>query len=184
MSTQETELIRNDVHAYLDQHQKKELLRFVTVGSGTQVGDFRIFTSNAFLSDQVRNTLTAANIPSFIGGRIQADQPFKLARDYNTATVIVAGLKGKLGDYNWRAGYSHGDTKLTVSHDGNFDNAHWFAALDAVKDPNGNIVCNATLNADPAIRARYADCVPINIFGNGSPSKAAYDYVSKVPASA
>ncbi|HWA75535.1 MAG TPA: sulfate adenylyltransferase subunit CysN [Polyangiaceae bacterium] len=33
MSTQENELIRNDVHAYLDQHQKKELLRFVTVGS-------------------------------------------------------------------------------------------------------------------------------------------------------
>ena len=33
MSTQENELIRTDVHAYLEQHQKKELLRFVTVGS-------------------------------------------------------------------------------------------------------------------------------------------------------
>src|SRR5690349_19886864 len=33
MSTQENELIRNDVHAYLDQHQEKELCRFVTVGS-------------------------------------------------------------------------------------------------------------------------------------------------------
>ena len=30
---QETELIRNDIHAYLQQHQEKELLRFVTVGS-------------------------------------------------------------------------------------------------------------------------------------------------------
>jgi len=29
----ETELIRKDIHAYLQQHQEKELLRFVTVGS-------------------------------------------------------------------------------------------------------------------------------------------------------
>ncbi len=29
----ETELIRQDIHAYLQQHQQKELLRFVTVGS-------------------------------------------------------------------------------------------------------------------------------------------------------
>jgi bifunctional enzyme CysN/CysC len=29
----ETELIRKDIHAYLQQHQQKELLRFVTVGS-------------------------------------------------------------------------------------------------------------------------------------------------------
>src|SRR5262245_17147873 len=33
MTTQEQELISKDVLAYLDQHQRKELLRFVTVGS-------------------------------------------------------------------------------------------------------------------------------------------------------
>lgn len=172
--------LTDNVSAFVQASFAKSFNSFVTVGSGTQVGDFRIFTSNAFLSDQVRNTLTAAGVTSFIGGRIEADQPFKLARDYNSATVIVAGLKGKLGDYNWRAGYSHGDTRLNVSHDGNFENSHWFAALDAVKDANGNIVCNVTLSPDPVVRARYAGCVPINIFGNGSPSKAAYDYVSKV----
>ena len=30
---QESELIRKDILGYLEQHQKKELLRFVTVGS-------------------------------------------------------------------------------------------------------------------------------------------------------
>ncbi len=147
----------------------------VTIGSGTQVGDFRIFTENAFIADSTRAILQNAGVVNFTAGRIQADQPFKLARFYSKALTFVSGVKGSVGDYNWDLGYSHGSSDLDAYHEGNFDNARWYAALDAVKAPSGQIVCRITLT-NPTLQP---GCVPINIFGNGSPSKAAYDYISQ-----
>ena len=148
----------------------------ISVGSGTQVGDFRIFTDNAFLADSTRATLQAAGVQSFIGSRIQADQPPKRQDSFQKALVFVSGLKGQLGNkYDWDLGYSHGDTKLRSSHYGNFNNQRYYAGLDAVRDAAGRIVCRITIT-NPGL---LDDCVPFNIFGNGSPSKAAYDYISQ-----
>jgi iron complex outermembrane receptor protein len=148
----------------------------ISVGSGTQVGDFRIFTDNAFLADSTRNILQAAGVQSFIGSRIQADQPPKLQESFQKAAIFVSGVKGKIGDkYNWDLGYSHGDTKLRSSHYGNFNNQRYYAGLDAVKNSQGQIVCRITVT-NPGL---LDSCIPFNIFGNGSPSKAAYDYISQ-----
>jgi outer membrane receptor protein involved in Fe transport len=148
----------------------------ITVGSGTQVGDFRIFTDNAFIADSTRATLRAAGVDSFIGSRLQADQPFKLGRFYNDATIFVAGLKGELFDkYRWDVGYSHGDTGLEAFHEGNFDTQRYYAGLDAVRNAQGQIVCRITITNPGVLDA----CVPFNIFGNGSPSKEAYNYIAQ-----
>lgn len=168
--------ISPDVSAFAQLSYANSFNSSVTIGSGTQVGDFQIFTENPFLADSVRNTLQAAGVRSFIAGRIQADAPFKLGRFYNDAYVFVSGLKGKIADkYNWSLGYSHGDTKLDLFHEGNFDNQRYYAGLDAVRGPNGNIVCRITIT-NPGL---LDGCIPFNIFGNGSPSKAAYDYISQ-----
>jgi outer membrane receptor protein involved in Fe transport len=168
---------------------------FVSGGGGAQLGDFRIAAENAFLPATVSANLIACGAPCAftVAGRVQADQPFKRAFFYNDAATILAGLKGTLGAYKWRAGYGHGKTSLKVGHEGNFDNSHWYAALDAVRDtaayrtglgaalapglaaPQGNIVCRVTLT-NPTL---YPGCVPINIFGKGSPTQAAWDYVSQ-----
>ena len=148
----------------------------VTIGTGTQVGDFQIFTENPFIAESTRTILQNARVTSFIAGRIQADQPFKLGRFYNNAYIFVGGLKGKIAEkYDWSLGYSHGDTKLTLHHEGNFDNGRYYAALDAIRGPNGDIVCRVTVT-NPGL---YPGCVPFNIFGNGSPSSAAYAYISQ-----
>lgn len=148
----------------------------VTIGTGTQVGDFQIFTENPFIAESTRTILRNAGVVSFIAGRIQADQPFKLGRFYNNAYIFVSGLKGKIADrFDWSLGYSRGDTKLTLHHEGNFDNGRYYAALDAVRGPNGDIVCRVTVT-NPGL---YPGCVPFNIFGNGSPSSAAYAYISQ-----
>ena len=147
----------------------------ISVGSGTQVGDFRIFTDNAFIADSTRAILQAAGVQSFIGSRIQADQPPKLQELFQKAAILVSGVKGKIGGFNWDAGYSYGDTRLRSSHYGNFNNLRYYAGLDAVKNAQGQIVCRITIT-NPGL---LDDCVPFNIFGNGSPSQAAYAYISQ-----
>ena len=148
----------------------------ISVGSGTQVGDFRIFTDNAFIADSTRAILQAAGVQSFIGSRIQADQPPKLQESFQKATIFVSGVKGTIADkYDWNVGYSHGDTKLKSSHYGNFNNQRYYAGLDAVRNSAGQIVCRITIT-NPGL---LDDCIPFNIFGTGSPSKASYDYISQ-----
>jgi outer membrane receptor protein involved in Fe transport len=164
------------VEAFAQMSYSDSFASSISVGSGTQVGDFRIFTDNAFLADSTRNILRAAGVDSFIGSRIQADQPPKLQESFQKAAIFVSGLKGRLGDtYDWNLGYSHGDTKLKSSHYGNFNNQRYYAGLDAVRDASGRIVCRITIT-NPGL---LDDCIPFNIFGNGSPSKAAYDYISQ-----
>ena len=148
----------------------------ISVGSGTQIGDFQIFTDNAFLADSTRTILQNAGVKSFIGSRVQADQPPKLQELYQDVYILVAGLKGALADkYHWSLGYSHGDTTLSSSHYGNFNNQRYYAGLDAVRNSQGQIVCRITIT-NPGL---LDDCVPFNIFGNGSPSPAAYNYISQ-----
>jgi outer membrane receptor protein involved in Fe transport len=150
----------------------------ISVGSGTQVGDFRIFSDNAFIADSTRAALQngGSTVTSFIGSRLQADQPPKRQTSKQAATIFVSGLSGKFSDkYDWSLGYSHGSTTLDVGHEGNFDNQRYYAGLDAVKNAQGQIVCRITIT-NPGV---LDGCIPFNIFGNGAPSKAAYDYISQ-----
>ncbi|MGZ3346544.1 MAG: TonB-dependent receptor plug domain-containing protein [Caulobacteraceae bacterium] len=148
----------------------------ISVGSGTQIGDFRIFTDNAFIADSTRAILQNAGVTSFIGSRVQADQPPKRQNTEQKAVIFLSGLKGMLANkYNWDIGYSHGDTRLNVGHEGNFNNQRYYAGLDAVKNAQGQIVCRITIT-NPGV---LDDCVPFNIFGNGSPSQTAYSYISQ-----
>jgi len=168
--------VSSNIQAFAQMSYTDSFNSSISVGSGTQVGDFRIFTDNAFIADSTRQILEDAGYTSFIGSRIQADQPPKLQEIFAKSLVFVSGLKGTLGEkYNWDIGYSHGDTKLDSSHYGNFDNQRYYAGLDAVRNSEGQIVCRITIT-NPGV---LDDCIPFNIFGNGSPSQAAYDYISQ-----
>jgi iron complex outermembrane receptor protein len=151
-----------------------------TIASGTQTGAaHRVFSDNAFLPQAAVNLLNSIADPAqrFINvGRIQADQPPKDARFRTKAWTAMAGLRGKVGTFEWRLNYMHGDSYIRAAHSGNFDQRNYYAAIDAVRSPTtGNIVCRVTIT-NPGLQD---DCVPFNMFGNGSPSKAAYEYVSK-----
>ncbi|MDB5456124.1 MAG: TonB-dependent receptor [Caulobacter sp.] len=150
--------------------------RFTTVGSGTQLGDFRMFTENPYLPVSAKNTMEAAGITSFTMGRISRDLNYKWVNTLNDVYTFLSGVSGTLGDYKWKATYGHGDSLVRVSHFGNLINRNWYAALDAVRGPNGNIVCRITVT-NPGLQD---DCIPINVFGDGSPTKAANDYVMGV----
>lgn len=107
---------------------------------------------------------------------------------------IVAGLRGTFNDdwsYELSANYGRFSENTFVG--GNLNVQRFLLAIDAVRAPNGNIVCRSQL--DPAARktleASSVDqafaqsqlagdvsaCVPINVFGEGNVTQAARDYV-------
>ena len=92
-----------------------------------------------------------------------------------TQYFAMAGLEGKLGNYDWTVGLVHGDAKLENTNANNTNNFRLSAALDAVPDAAGNPVCRVSLT--PATAALFPGCVPMNVFGPGSESPAALAYV-------
>lgn len=146
---------------------------YITVAAGTQLAAFQIFSDNAFLPDIVRQTMINQGVPSFVASRVESDQPPKRVTTTNDVYTFLTGLQGDVGFYNWSVNYSHGDSLLRTRHQGNFDNEKWYAALDAVRGPQGNIVCRVTLT-NPGL---LPGCVPWNPFGAGAPSQAAYNYI-------
>lgn len=139
-----------------------------------------IFSGNAFLRPEVQAQLTSANAASFglseFFGEAMGPNQANERTDFYMAT---AGLDGELGSgWTWDANYTHSRSAHNVDQFNVFESQKLFAALDAVRDPSGNIVCRPTLDADPVIRQRYAGCVPFNPFGFRSYSPAAADYVT------
>lgn len=162
-----------DLRGFVQASYTKSVNDFTTIATGTQINAFNIPADNAFLPTNVANAMATEGVSSFVGSRIEYDQPPKEDIDTNRAALFLAGLEGNLGQYKWSVNYSFGEALLNSQHHGNFDNGNWFAALDAVRGPNGNIVCRVTLT-NPGL---YPGCVPWDPFGNGAPSSAAYNYI-------
>jgi len=138
---------------------------------------------NAFLNPEdaafIRDTLQ----PAFTGGtgffysRFNVDLGGRSEVNERETYRIVGGARGSFNDdwsYEIAVNYGRLDTFLTSRNqiiEANFSNA-----VDAQFDGNGNIVCG--INNDADTTNDDAACVPINIFGVGSPSQAAIDYVA------
>lgn len=93
----------------------------------------------------------------------------------NENVRFVAGLRGSLGStFKWNVSGQYGKTEFSNVQPYNLLVGNLILAADAVVDPSsGDIVCRANLggaNGAPG-------CSPINLFGKGSPSAAALDYV-------
>jgi outer membrane receptor protein involved in Fe transport len=133
----------------------------------------RIFSDNAYLPDNIRQRMIDEGIPSFTMGRTNRDWGPIWADSTNRTWRVAGGLNAHLGaGWSLNMRVSHGENTFLTYTNGNQNYRHLFAAVDAVRDANGNIVCRSTLaGLDPG-------CVPINLFGDGSPSREAVDYVT------
>lgn len=137
--------------------------------------DFTIFQDNAFLSQDVRDLLAATNTPGFLMGRINRDFGYVGNESENKSLRLGTGLEGSLsGSWNWKTDLTYGESKFNGEILNQTKPVELAAALDAVRAPNGEIVCNITLT-NPGLRD---DCVPLNIFGEGMPSQATINYVA------
>jgi outer membrane receptor protein involved in Fe transport len=119
----------------------------------------------------------------------------------------VVGLRGDFTDnLSYEVSLNYGRTDETNTEGNNRINERFFAAVDSVDEgefltgvPNGNIVCRSNLDpdaipygnagpfgSDPFDQDTWgttftpganSGCVPMNIFGDGSPSAASLDWV-------
>ena len=146
---------------------------------------FAIQEGNAYLPASVSSVLasTAGNQTLSLS---RYDLDMGLQQDYSNVIVrrLSLGAKGRIND-RWTF-----DTTVTQQNTAQIldikvsDQRRLYAAADAVTLPNGQIGCRSSYYASttstvflPNGSGMDPGCVPLNLFGNGSVSQAAADYV-------
>ena len=136
-------------------------------------GSYSISATNPYLSPAIQSQLAAAGETRVSIGRVFEDYGYRTFDYYRQNVEGAVGVDGSFADGKWRysAYYSHGEMRNMQSYHNQITGANLTAALDAVRDSSGNIVCRAALtNANTA-------CRPLNILGTGTASQDAIDYV-------
>jgi len=141
-----------------------------------------IFADNAFLPDSLRTIMEDNNIASFSLRRMGSIEDIGQAyfEDWVTQNVGTLGFNGSIGGDGFLSGwdyegyYQYGRSRRVWDQYAlRIDRI--FAAVDAVDDGNGNVVCRVSL--DPEGAAAFPGCQPLNLFGRGNASPGAVDYV-------
>jgi len=136
-------------------------------------GTITIQRDNAYLPDALAAMMDQAGVTSFTMGRLSTDLGFPQAKSVTPALRALGGLKGQINsNWSYDAYYQYGRVNYRSMIDGVRVESRWAQSYDAVKNSDGAIVCRSTL-ADPA-----DGCVPVNLFGNGSISDEARDYLT------
>lgn len=125
---------------------------------------------NPYLAPAIRNAFSSP----FSLSRGNFDFPITVTDTLGTNLFAQAGVTGEIGsNWKWDVNYTYGKNVVTARTKAEPSMPRFAAALDAVRDTNGNIVCNVSLT-NPGL---YPGCVPLNLFGVGSESLAAMNYV-------
>ncbi|HTI66785.1 MAG TPA: TonB-dependent receptor [Caulobacteraceae bacterium] len=140
-----------------------------------------VISGNPYLPANVQTALTAASAPGRPATFTLTSLPQNLfdmrqTHQWDSALTTTLGLKGKVYNdaFNWNASYTHGKGHTHVENDNNINTSHFYAALDAVKDPSGAIVCAVSLTSSASL---YPGCTPLNFIGQGNESPASLAYI-------
>ncbi len=149
-----------------------------------------IRSDNPYLPAGIKALVTANNIASFNIGRVDSDWLGTSADNTTETFQVTGGAKGSVfGDFKWDAAFTYGKSTIDNKAYGTRE-ANLYAALYAIRDASGNIVCGP-LATNPGFAANrltnsvtlanvQPGCVPLNPFGTGNVSAAAKDYVSGI----
>ena len=136
--------------------------------------------TNPFIPAATRAAMVANNLNSITIGRYDTELNGYLFDIHDTTHRGVVGIRGEANNIRWDLSYSHGVAKGHSILFTNIAEGNWLAATYVVAGPNGQPVCG-DLATNPNIGARRAQvtpgCQPFNIFGRGSASQAAKDYI-------
>lgn len=134
---------------------------------------FTIFADNAFLPASVAARMNdpTAPIPSMTVGRVSADIAIPRLVGETRLKRYVGGFEGSFGEtWKYKAYYQHGESHALFKTTDDPISDNLYRAVDAVR-VNGLVTCRSTI-ADPT-----NGCVPLNIFGDGSPSAASRAWI-------
>lgn len=151
----------------------------------------KIYSDNAFLPASLRQYMLDNHITSFDLGRSSGDVGFQEGNVVHETPRVLVGLEGMFGEgWRWDAAYTYGHNRYDQRVENDRVVYKFRAATDAVLY-NGRIVCRSSIpgavnpeggSAAPAGAPAYdplaSGCIPLNVFGDGSPSAQASDYVT------
>ncbi len=152
-----------------------EIRELLAINAATipQGGAITMSVHNPFLSDSARDTLIANGLDQFALARNLSDlldsRPGRTRVELFRTVLGLEGERQIVGrKWSWDISLNYGRAS-NRSEIGNINDARFYAAVDAVRDPlTGSIIC-----ADSSM----AGCVPLNLFGEGNASPEALDYV-------
>lgn len=146
----------------------------------SSLGSINVNINNAFLPQHVREQMLAAGVNCFAMGRTFRDPGMGQFRVHDGSPDVyrgVIGAEGSLvGSWKWDTYAQYGENTFEQNRIGNLNIPKFRRAIDAIVDGAGDIACR--VNADASLTNDDPTCVPFNLFGNGSPSQAAIDYVT------
>ncbi|SEA46097.1 TonB-dependent receptor plug domain-containing protein [Microbulbifer marinus] len=130
-----------------------------------------ISIENPYVPQELRDVAMASGDEyiQFVRRTTELEQRGSFAERQTYRALI--GLRGEFNDWNWDAFLGQGQMQDSQRGTGQLNISNFRNALNVIEDADGNIVC-----ADPAAVAE--GCAPINLFGKGSISPEAADYVS------
>lgn len=132
--------------------------------------------SNPFLPASIVAACAQNNITSFQYGTSNAIFPEYInVHPTRTQRRFVLGADGKFSlfgkDWAYDAYVTHGENKTNLDARAMTINRRYNAAIDAVRAPDGSIVCRNPV-------AAASGCVPLNIIGNNPVDPAAWAYIA------
>jgi iron complex outermembrane receptor protein len=138
---------------------------------------------NPFLPASVQDLMAQNGLSQITIGRSNEDLGSASARNRTDRYRAAAGVRGSLGgSWKYDAFLNYGHVRYLYRGINQTFVANYNAAIYAVRDGTGNIVCGdlaSNPNLSVAQRGQVQPgCVPLNPFGFGSPSEAALDYVT------
>jgi outer membrane receptor protein involved in Fe transport len=151
-----------------------------SIGRFVDAFSFGVFVNsgNPFIPPDLQAAMDEAGDPGLVLFRTFEEFPPAGSRSENTNKRIVAGFDGNFGanDGWWYEGYAQfGENQFDQTFEHNWLQGNINQAALVVNDPiTGQPVCAA--NAGGANGA--PGCVPMNLFGKGSPSQASIDYAT------
>lgn len=136
----------------------------------------QIKSDNPFIPASVLAQMNALKLTTITIGSFFQDLGAFATDNTRFANRYVVGGNGKFDAldtrWNWDAYVQVGVTRVSQSVYNNNVKTYTQNAIDAVRAPNGAIICRSTLTAP------NNGCVPFNVMGIGVNSKAALNYIT------
>ncbi len=130
---------------------------------------------NAFFPAEIQTRIAAAGVTTLQIGTMHPDLPPIYTDNTRIVTRWVAGANGTFDafntDWKWDAYYQMGLSRSKEVVPQTYQRSRFNLAIDAVRGPNGTIVCRSSLT-DPT-----NGCIPYNVLGIGVNSQAAINYI-------
>jgi len=165
-----------DNQVYFTANYGQVASRFSPNPGAAKNANLNIQCSNPFLPASILAACAQNNITSFQYGTANAIFPENIdVQPTRTQRRFVIGAEGRFDlfgkSWAYDAYVTHGENKTNLDANNMTINRRYNAAIDAVRAPNGQIVCRNPV-------AAASGCVPLNIIGNNPVDPAAWAYIA------